>query len=229
MSRISHKTPLEGFDHVARLLKGAAGPDGLLSHDDARKLVTQLGTEGRKTEALAAENIFTMLDKRDAAPGTRVTTSELDAVRTFVRTRMLENRDLNNDGYSAAEMKKMSITGQALVEIGTTLQAARTVDVEAAKTAFETMVTPRWKEATFPEAPRESLPDAARREFDRRTRHVNEMVSPPIARQVVVDGRTAFAIAQFMHDSFSVALFDGNGKKVAHGDGWGSPRAVDWA
>jgi hypothetical protein len=124
MTRISHNTPLKGFDHVASLMKEHAGRDGVLSRKDAQELVKSLRSEGRGTEALAADNLFKMLDKRDSGfSGARVTGRDLNSVKTFVKDKMLENRDVNNDGYSRAEIAKMSETGKALVEIGKMLEA----------------------------------------------------------------------------------------------------------
>lgn len=124
MARISHNTPLKAFDHVAGLMKEQASRDGVLSRADAKNLVKDLRAQGRGTEALAAENIFKMLDKRDSAfEGARVTARDLNGVRSFVKDKMLENRDLNGDGYSRAEIARMSETGKALVEIGKMLEA----------------------------------------------------------------------------------------------------------
>ena len=38
MSRIGHNVPLEGFEHVTKMLKESAGEDGIISRDDAEKL-----------------------------------------------------------------------------------------------------------------------------------------------------------------------------------------------
>jgi hypothetical protein len=121
MARISHKTPMAAFDHVAKSLKEANGGDGVISRADAKKLVAQLEKDGKGTEALAAKNIFALVDARDAKPGARVTAYDLDKTRDFVQTKMLENRDINKNGYSRAEVEKMSPTGRALVELGQVL------------------------------------------------------------------------------------------------------------
>lgn len=121
MSRISHKTPMAAFDHVASSLKQANGGDGVISRDDAKKLVAQLEKDGKGTEALAARNIFKLVDARDAAPGAKVTSYDLDKTRDFVQQKMLENRDINKNGYARAEIEKMSPTGRALVELGQVL------------------------------------------------------------------------------------------------------------
>ena len=121
MSRISHKTPMAGFDHIRKLLDNAGGKDGVISRADADKLVSDLRSEGRGTEALAAKNLFKMIDARDHKEGNRVTGYDLDKSRSFVEERMLKNRDANSNGFSQAEVAKMSPTARALIELGQSL------------------------------------------------------------------------------------------------------------
>ena len=126
MTRISHDTPMKAYDHVASLLEKAGGQDGKISRDDAKGLVADLRKQGRGTEALAAENLFKMIDARDTAAGHQVTGYDLTKDRKFVQTKMLENRDPNSNGFSADEIKKMSTTGRALVELGQALAVEKT-------------------------------------------------------------------------------------------------------
>lgn len=121
MTRISHDTPMKAFDHIAGLLDKAGGADGKIARADAQALVADLRKQGRGTEALAAENLFKMIDARDMGAGNQVTGYDLKKDRAFVQNKMLENRDTNGNGFSAAEIKKMSTTGRALVELGQTL------------------------------------------------------------------------------------------------------------
>lgn len=120
MPRISHTTPMNAFDAVAKALK-AAGGDNVISRAEAKSLVATLEKNGQGTEALAARNIFAMIDARDTAPGARVTSYDLDKDRAFVQEKLLENRDINKNGYARAEIEKMSPTGRALVELGQVL------------------------------------------------------------------------------------------------------------
>lgn len=122
MSRIAHSVPMNAYDHVARLLEQAGGSDGVVSRADAERIVAELRSEGKGTEAQAAENIFKFIDARDARPNARVTGYDLNVTRAFVQERLLENRDVNRNGYSQAEVAKMSPTGRALVELGQILE-----------------------------------------------------------------------------------------------------------
>jgi hypothetical protein len=120
MPRISHATPMNAYDHVAKLLKQAGG-NNVISRAEAKALVAQLKKEGKGTEAMAAGNIFKLIDARDNAPGARVTGYDLDKDRSYVQQKLLENRDINRNGYARAEIAKMSPTGRALVELGQVL------------------------------------------------------------------------------------------------------------
>lgn len=122
MSRISHNTPMAAFDHIKNLLQEAGGKDGIISRADAAKLVDQLEEQGRGTEALAARNLFKMIDMREQKAGARVTGYDLNANRDFVEAKLLENRDENKNGFSMDEIAKMSPTGKALVELGRVLE-----------------------------------------------------------------------------------------------------------
>lgn len=121
MPRIAHNVPLAAYDHIANMLKNKAGADGIVSRDDAKALVADLRNDGRGTEALAAGNLFKMIDAQDNKDGARVTGFDLDVSRRFVENKMLQNRDTNRNGFSQAEIAKMSPTARALVELGQTL------------------------------------------------------------------------------------------------------------
>ncbi|MEQ9502534.1 MAG: hypothetical protein RIT81_37030 [Deltaproteobacteria bacterium] len=121
MSRISHDTPMRAYDHIANLLQEAGGADGRISRADKDELIAKLEAEGRGTEALAAKNLFTMIDARDAGAGNVVTAYDLKRDRSYVEAKLLENRDVNSNGFSKAEIANMSTTGRALVELGQAL------------------------------------------------------------------------------------------------------------
>ena len=122
MARIAHDVGMKAYDHISKMLEGSANKDGIVSREDAAKLVDNLRSKGRGTEALAAQNLFKMIDKFDDDKGARVTGYDLNLARPFVEHKMLENRDANHNGFSAAEIAKMSPTGRALIELGKTLE-----------------------------------------------------------------------------------------------------------
>lgn len=120
MPRISNVKPMQAYDHVAKTLIAASG-NGVISRAEAKTLVAQLEKDGKGTEAMAARNIFKMLDARDVGPGNRVTGYDLKRDRAFVQDKMIENRDINNNGLARSEIAKMSPTARALVELGQVL------------------------------------------------------------------------------------------------------------
>lgn len=122
MARVNQDLPMKAYDHVTDLLREAGGADGRISRADSKQLVKQLRADGRGTEALAASNIFKMIDKREQAAGHQVTGYDLTKDRAYVQAKLLENRDANNNGYSRAEVATMSPTGRALIELGQMLE-----------------------------------------------------------------------------------------------------------
>lgn len=122
MARIPHDVPMKAYDHITNLLTEAGGRDGKISRANKDALLAKLDSEGRGTEKLAAHHIFTMIDARDAGPGNQVTGYDLKRDRGYVESKLLLNRDTNNNGYSAGEIAKMSTTGKALIELGQALE-----------------------------------------------------------------------------------------------------------
>lgn len=122
MARIGYNTPMIAFDHITSMLQGATNRDGIVSREDAKALVSQLRKEGRGSEAMAAQNMFKLIDARDNAEGARVTGYDLRASRTYVEQKMLQGYDVNRNGWSKAEIAHMSPTARALIELGRSLQ-----------------------------------------------------------------------------------------------------------
>jgi hypothetical protein len=126
MSRIAYNTPMIAYDHIASMLGAVSSKDGIVSRDDAKALVKNLRKEGRGAEAQAASNLFKIIDSRDNSKGARVTGYDLKASRSFVQEKMLEGYDANKNGWSEAEMAKMSPTGKGLIQLGQALKMSKT-------------------------------------------------------------------------------------------------------
>lgn len=122
MARIAYSTPMAAYDHITDMLKGSAGKDGIVSRDDAKSLVKSLRKDGRGTEAMVAENLFKMIDAQDNSKGARITGFDLKLSRKFVEKKMLQGYDLNRNGWSKAEIGKMSPTARGMIELGKTLE-----------------------------------------------------------------------------------------------------------
>lgn len=119
--RVGHDVPLKALEHIKGLLDMGGGQDGVISRKDAKALVAELRKQGRGTEALAAENLFTAIDARDSKSGARVTEYDLNKSGKWVQDKLLEAYDKNKNGYSKDEVAKMSPTGRALMELGEVL------------------------------------------------------------------------------------------------------------
>jgi len=121
--RIGHSVPEQGADHIAALIMQSAGKDGIISRADADKLFDGLYKEGRGTEKLAAEYFFSFIDHRDHKDGARVTGADVEKALAYAKEKLLENKDTNNNGYSAAEIEKFSTTAKAFLMVGQMIDA----------------------------------------------------------------------------------------------------------
>lgn len=120
MTRLSHDALTKGYEHIADMMKNAAGKGGVLSRDEAKMMVARLRAEGRSTEALAAEQMFATMDAFDTQKGARVTGADIDGHREWVDF-VAREVDVNDNGISRAELKNADIAGKALAELGQTL------------------------------------------------------------------------------------------------------------
>ena len=122
-SRIAHDVPAQGLSHTAELLRGAAGKDGIISRQDKDDLVGSLYREGRGTEALAVAYFYGLTDARDSGAGNRVTEADIAKAESFAADRMLRNKDVNDNGYSQAEVEDFSTTAKAFLNVGRLIEA----------------------------------------------------------------------------------------------------------
>ena len=113
MAGVSRDMALRAFDHVAGLLLGA-GTDGGVTRAQTQVLVDQLRREGRGTEAIAADSLFTMVDHIDHEKQQHVTGEHLDRAKAFFAKKLY----YRGGPLSDAEIAQMSPTLRALLEIG---------------------------------------------------------------------------------------------------------------
>jgi hypothetical protein len=122
-SRVGHDVPEKGMEHVARLIKGTAGPDGIVSRDDIRRLQGELYEQGRGTESQAVGYFAGFIDHRDHEAGARITATDIDRAVAYAKEHLLENKDKNRNGYSKAEIDKMSVSARTFLIIGEMVEA----------------------------------------------------------------------------------------------------------
>ncbi|MFT4975844.1 MAG: hypothetical protein ACI8S6_001737 [Myxococcota bacterium] len=117
---ISREIPLRAYDHLTTMLLGA-GSDGGVRREDVATLVAALRKEGRGTEALAADSLFTMVAHVDYEKTNHLNAEHFDRARSFFAKKLYHRGGV----ISAAELALMSPTLRALVEIGQFLDSDR--------------------------------------------------------------------------------------------------------
>ena len=100
-----------------------AGDDAITSRADREKLIGDLYSQGRGTEALAASYFFNFIDARDHEKGARVTGTDIDRAVEVASERLLRSKDRNRNGYSQNEIERFSTSGKAFLEVGKLIDA----------------------------------------------------------------------------------------------------------
>jgi hypothetical protein len=223
MANISRTSIHQALDRAAKTILSAAGPDGRASRTDmTRKLKELTGTE----KALV-DTFYKFIDHRDAGSGAAVTKTDVTKALALAKQKLIDAYDLDKNGLSPDEVAKMSKVGQLASQIA---QIYKQPTI-AAQAAANVLVSPKWAPDALPALPVDQLSHSARVSFDARTKAAarNDLLTPPIARKLTAGGETFSIIGQFMHDSFSIELYNANGRKVASGSGWGTPdQPIEW-
>jgi hypothetical protein len=106
-------TALAAYDHVAALLIAGGDSEGV-SRQQAREVVSMLRREGRGTEALAANSLFTMVDHIDHEKQEHITAAHLDRARAYFARKIFSR----GGAITPAEISQLPPTLRALLEIG---------------------------------------------------------------------------------------------------------------
>lgn len=113
MSRIPRSDVYKALEVAAQNVRSAGGADGVTSRADmAKKLKELSGSERALTDMF-----FRFIDKRDAAPGVRVTEADLKKALAYAKSKLVDAYDLNRNGLSASEIARMSTTGKLAVAV----------------------------------------------------------------------------------------------------------------
>ena len=105
---------------AANTIVKAGGSDGRTSRAEMKKALTGLPPAQRNL----ADIFFKFVDKRDFKTGAQVTAKDVTRAVAYAKEHMVAKYDLNNNGLSAAEIKKMSLTGKSAVDLAKALKAA---------------------------------------------------------------------------------------------------------
>jgi hypothetical protein len=120
MSRIAKADVNAALDLAAMRIRDAAGPDARVSKADMTKALKSL----TGTEKKLADVFFKFIDHRDFKTGAQVTSADIDRAVAYARKTLIAKYDLDNNGLSDGEVKKMSLTGQLSVKLAKELKAA---------------------------------------------------------------------------------------------------------
>ena len=120
MPRIAKAEVNRTLELAAMRIKDAGGSDGRVSRAEMTKALKGLtGTEKTLTDVF-----FKFIDHRDFKKGAQVTSADITRAVSYAKTTMVAKYDLNENGLSATEVKKMSLTGKLAVSLAKELKAA---------------------------------------------------------------------------------------------------------
>ncbi|MFZ5469569.1 MAG: hypothetical protein ACOZIN_09040 [Myxococcota bacterium] len=120
MARIAKTAVNRALEHAGELLVKAGGKDGRISRTEAKKAVEKLNGGEKKL----VDVFFRFIDHRDHKKGAQVTAQDVQKAVTYARKHMVESYDLDKNGLSASEVKKMSLSGKLAVELAKSLKLA---------------------------------------------------------------------------------------------------------
>ena len=106
-------TALTAYDQVATLLLAGGDSTGV-SRQQAKSVVNALRKEGRGTEALAADSLFTMVDHVDHEKQEHINSAHLDRARAYFARKIFAR----GGAITPAEVSQLPPTLRALLEIG---------------------------------------------------------------------------------------------------------------
>lgn len=120
MPRIAKAEVNRALEMAANRITDAGGSDGRVSRAEMTKALKGLtGTEKKLTDVF-----FKFIDHRDFKSGAQVTSADVKRAVSYAKTTMIAKYDLDNNGLSPTEVKKMSLTGKLAVTLAKELKAA---------------------------------------------------------------------------------------------------------
>jgi hypothetical protein len=118
MPRIAKADINKALSLAAKTIIAAGGADGRTSRSELKAALPALPDTQRKL----VDVFFKFIDHRDFRRGAQVTKADVDKAVTYAKKTMVAQYDLNGNGLSAAEIKKMSLTGKLAVDLAKTLK-----------------------------------------------------------------------------------------------------------
>jgi hypothetical protein len=132
MARIAKVDVNRALEQAAKTIIQAGGSDGRISRAEVKARLPQLVGPEKKL----VDMFFRFIDHKDFKLGATVTAADVNKAVAYAKEHMVAKYDLNNDGLSKEEIKKMSLTGKLAVDLAKALKAAPPVPQESMLTKF---------------------------------------------------------------------------------------------
>lgn len=122
MSRIAKADVNRALDTAGKTLIKIGGADGKISRAEVK---SALATDKvARKQAPLVDILFKFVDNRDFRKGAQVTASDVKRAIEYAKKSMVAKYDLDNNGLSKDEIKKMSLTGKRAVDLAKALKAS---------------------------------------------------------------------------------------------------------
>lgn len=109
MARIAKHRIHQALDQAAQNLKLAGGPDKRISRADMKHAGDNIEDKVEKD----LTNMFgKFCDHRDAGKGNTLGHDDIDKTLAYAKEKLVDAKDVNNNGLSEKEIGNMSTTGQ---------------------------------------------------------------------------------------------------------------------
>lgn len=122
MTRIAKSDVYAALAKAGKNIVAAGGDDGVTSR---KELQAHVKTIDNKTEAALTRLLFSFIDHRDHVAGARVTEKDVKKAIGYAKEHLVANRDVNNNGLSASEVRNLSNLGKLAVKLAEEVQDLR--------------------------------------------------------------------------------------------------------
>jgi hypothetical protein len=112
MARLAKSKVHAALEKAAQNILEAAGDDPVVSRKDIRKKLKELEWPEKQLTSI----FYRFIDHRDYKPGARITQKDIEETLAYSKEKLVDAYDVNNNGLSAAEIEKMSLTARLAVQ-----------------------------------------------------------------------------------------------------------------
>ncbi|MBS1148387.1 MAG: Nuclease inhibitor-like protein [Myxococcaceae bacterium] len=134
MARIAKVDVNRALEQAAKTIIQAGGADGKISRAEVKARLPQL----KGPEKKLVDMFFRFIDHRDFKLGAQVTPADVKKAVAYAKEHLVAKYDLDNNGLSKDEIKKMSLTGKLAVDLAKALKQAPAPAPESVVKKFQT-------------------------------------------------------------------------------------------